>query len=150
MHADWPAGRQRGSSNLFLVTLLKIEILTAYLYVVAIFTAEKIAMATLAVIPYSDSSEHTCAEYKDDPGHACSSIITENDQETYSLDLQKALTQKQEIVLDFTSLKSCLDPQKQSADGDEVVSVTSLSLLRMRNNVSPTSLRGCDNISFRP
>ena len=93
-------------------------------------------MATLAVIPYFDSSEHTSAEYKDDSGHACPSILTTNDQETYSLGLQKILAQKQEIVLDFTSLKSCLDPQKQTADGDEVVCVTTLSFLRMRNKYS--------------
>ena len=37
----------------------------------------------------------------------------------YSSELQNALALKHEVVLDFTSLKACLDPQREP-DGDEV------------------------------
>ena len=37
--------------------------------------------------------------------------------------LQEALALKREIVLDFTSLKACLDPQREKLEGEEVMEV---------------------------
>lgn len=42
------------------------------------------------------------------------------DNASYTLRLKAMLTSKREVVLDFTSLKSCLDPQKEKLDGEEV------------------------------
>lgn len=42
------------------------------------------------------------------------------DNVSYITILKSMLTLKREIVLDFTSLKSCLDPQKEKRDGEDV------------------------------
>ena len=34
--------------------------------------------------------------------------------------LAETLAEKQELFLDFTSLKACLDPQREKSDGEEV------------------------------
>ena len=38
----------------------------------------------------------------------------------YRRTLRDNISQKREIVLDFTCLKACLDPQKETSDGEEV------------------------------
>ena len=40
---------------------------------------------------------------------------------SYQLTLRGELSLKREIVLDFTCLKACLDPQKEKSDGEEVI-----------------------------
>ena len=60
---------------------------------------------------------------------------TSNDSsKDYQLTLRGELSLKREIVLDFTCLKACLDPQKEKSDGEEV---KHSEKLRMRNVLHP-------------
>ena len=46
--------------------------------------------------------------------------VSEN-QISYERTLRDELSQKQEVVLDFTSLKACLDPQREKTEGEQVL-----------------------------
>ena len=51
---------------------------------------------------------------------SCSGATASAKQECYLQALQNIVSKQKEIVLDFTSLKACLDPQKETS-GDHVV-----------------------------
>ena len=40
---------------------------------------------------------------------------------SYEQTLRDGLSLKREVVLDFTCLKACLDPQKEKSEGEEVL-----------------------------
>ena len=42
-------------------------------------------------------------------------------QISYECTLRDELSQKQEVVLDFTCLKACLDPQREKSEGEQVL-----------------------------
>ena len=86
-------------------------------------------MATLTLMPESAIHQHsTCKEAAGGETGSNALIGTEDaaDQAAaeqhapYWKTLQNMLAQKREMVLDFTSLKACLDPQKEKSDGDDV------------------------------
>ena len=45
---------------------------------------------------------------------------SEGDNASYERALRDELSLKREVVLDFTCLKACLDPQRETSDGEEV------------------------------
>ena len=56
----------------------------------------------------ADVGKSSCSE------NSCRDATASAKQEYYLQALQKIVSKQKEIVLDFTSLKACLDPQKET------------------------------------
>lgn len=52
-------------------------------------------------------------------------------KESYAKTLQEALQRRKDMVIDFTSLKACLDPLTESADNEEVSEVSHCSRVEL-------------------
>lgn len=125
------------TTNLFLDMILKIEI-NAYILkypkpdgnsLQNNATATRIMEMSAAVFsPVSEILQHASGEECSSNEPDTNALICRNSGRvdgtkgniSYTTILKSMLTLKREIVLDFTSLKSCLDPQKEKLNGEDV------------------------------
>lgn len=80
-------------------------------------------MSALSLIPESTITRHTSGKYNqggETGTNALTAKVGTENNASYTTTLQDMLALKQEIVLDFTSLKACLDPQREKSEEDEV------------------------------
>ncbi|CAI8018593.1 hypothetical protein GBAR_LOCUS11265 [Geodia barretti] len=91
--------------------------------------------------------------YGDIEGSKTSNDEAVRNTASYQLTLRGELSLKREIVLDFTCLKACLDPQKEKSDGEEFdyeeflsqelskgTAFSKVEVLKVRNLIIPIPL----------
>ena len=85
-----------------------------------------VVLSPISVTLHHASGEECSSNEPDTNALICKNNGHEADEDgikdnvPYTTILKSMLTLKREIVLDFTCLKSCLDPQKEKRDGEDV------------------------------